>query len=390
MTRFVSGYIEGYYGRLFSFEERTGIVRKLREIKATHYLYAPKEDPWHRQEWRKPYPADWRKQFKDFVSQSRKAGVHVVPGLAPGLSYRYRSDEDFEALVRKLSSLVELGCEEAALLMDDISEELPKADKGHFRSLGEAHGLMLKKLWPRLSRLGIRRLWFCPTVYSDFFAPKGVAKNRYLKDLSRHLTPFIHVMWTGPAIVSKRLAPADLREVNRVLGRQTVLWDNFYANDYCPGKIFLGPFAQRPASLRQASAGILLNPTGLYQTDLFLLNLLGGFLRGKSSDGVWKKTLRDWQVPSSFLEIARFLASPFELSVPASGAVKKLRKALKPLIWEWKSPLQREWYPYLYALDADLRLLSPADEKPDAAWIRKKYSPILSKMLLASVSPNMR
>src|SRR4051812_41838724 len=112
---FLSGYIEGYYGRLLTFAERAGIVRKLREVGAGHYLYAPKEDLYHRKQWRAPYPAAWRKEFRAFVSASKKQGVQVVPGLAPGLSYRYREAEDFEALARKLRSLTALGCEEAAL-----------------------------------------------------------------------------------------------------------------------------------------------------------------------------------------------------------------------------------------------------------------------------------
>lgn len=388
VTSFLSGYIEGYYGRLLSFEERLGIVRKLREIKSTHYLYAPKEDPLHRREWRKPYPPGWQRKFKSFVTRSRRLGISVTPGLAPGLSFRYQSAEDFDALIRKFRVFIALGCDELALLMDDIPTELPQADKGVFQSLGEAHAALLQQLQKRLSDSGDKiRWWFCPTVYCDAFSKQGVRNDRYLQDLSREIPANVRVMWTGPAVVSRRLAPSDLNEVRRVLGRRAVLWDNLYANDYCPGKIFLGPFLGRASSLRRASAGLLLNPTGLYQTDLFLLDLLGGFLRGESSQSVWKTAIRQHEIPPGFLKISRFLASPFEFPVPSGTAIPKLRQALKPLLWDWKSPLQREWYPYLYALDADLRLLSEGDDKPDAAWIRKKYPPILSSILTKHSRP---
>jgi len=381
MSRFLSGYIEGYYGRLFTFEERIGIVRKLGEIGATHYLYAPKEDTLHRRDWRKPYPAGWRKEFKLFVLKARKSGVQVIPAMAPGLSYRYQSEKDFGSLLLKLKSFSDLGCKELALLMDDIPEQLPKEDAGAFNSLGEAHALLLVRLRKSLPGL---KLWFCPTVYCDSFATmtsKGVRDNVYLRDLARGIPKDVEVMWTGPAIISKRLAPTDLREVNSVLSRKTILWDNLYANDYCPGKVFLGPFLDRPASVRSASAGLLLNPTGLYHTDLFLLDLLGGFLRGQNPKTVWNKTVRDHKIPSGFLKIASLLASPFEFKIPSSKSVEGLRKALKPLIWDWKSPLQREWYPYLYALDSELRLLSVGKDRPDAKWIRKKYSPIIANYL---------
>jgi hypothetical protein len=379
-------------------------VRKLKEIHATHYLYAPKEDPFHRREWHKPYPTAWQQEFQGFVGASRRLKIGVVPGLAPGLSFRYQSKEDFEALVRKLQNFAALGCEEVALLMDDISAELPEADAEAFHSLGEAHGFLLQQLWKRLSAKGtrgikgkIRRLWFCPTVYCDAFSPEGaqgnLSRDPYLRDLAKALPDEVEVMWTGPAIISRRLAASDLRGINRVLGRSTVLWDNLYANDYCPGKIFLGPFRDRSSSLKSVSAGLLLNPTGLYQTDLFLLDVLGGFLKGESAQSSWKKALVRHQVPSGFLKIAPFLSSPFGFKVPSSKSVAVLRKALKPLIWDWKSPLQREWYPYLYALDADLRLLTLATlktkgkDKPDAAWVRKKYSPFVAGLLLEHRDP---
>lgn len=387
---FLSGYVEGYYGRLPTFEERAGIVRKLREIGAGHYLYAPKEDVYHRREWRKPYPAAWRREFAAFVKASRKQGVTVVPGIAPGLSYRYRDVKDFETLSRKLLSLTELGCDEAALLMDDISVELPEADRDAYESLGEAHGLMLQLLWPRLRARGIRRLWFCPTVYSDFFAPEGVANSVYLRDLAPFLEPGIELMWTGKAIVSPAYAPADMRALGRRMGTPLVLWDNLYANDYCPGKIFLGPFAGRPKALLQACAGMMLNPTGLHHTDLFHLDLLGGFLRGEPARAAWKRALKAWDIPLEFETVASLFEpalAAFDRTLPAAKApkpaeVRELRAALKPLIWDWKSPLKREWYPYLYAMDADLRLLETGKDAPDAAWVRKKYSvPVAARLL---------
>jgi protein O-GlcNAcase/histone acetyltransferase len=386
---FLSGYVEGYYGRLLTFEERLGIAGKLREIGAGHYLYAPKEDLHHRRVWREPYPAAWRAEFRGFVARSKKIGVTVVPGIAPGLSYRYRKHEDFRALARKLVSLTDLGCREAALLMDDIPVSLPEADRGAFSSLGEAHGLILQKLWPLLKKRGMRRLWFCPTVYSDFFAPKGLARDKYLEDLARFMQPGIELFWTGRAIVSPDYRARDLAPLRKITGVHPVIWDNLYANDYCPGKIFLGPFAGRAPWLRKATAGMLLNPTGLYQTDLFLLDVFGGFLRGQSPVRAWRKALADWKVPREFLKVAPLLSSPF-FRVPPKGfsaaRVKTLRAALKPLIWDWKSPLQREWYLYLYALDADLRLFEKGKAAPDATWIRKKYSPIVAEMLVGKVA----
>jgi hyaluronoglucosaminidase len=386
---YLSGYVEGYYGRLLTFDERLGIARKLSAIGAGHYLYAPKEDLFHRRAWRKPYPAAWRREFGGFVAKSKKLGVTVVPGIAPGQSFRYHKKEDFDTLVRKLFSLTDLGCREAALLMDDIPVELPAGDRNSFRSLGEAHGLILQKLWPSLKRRGLRRLWFCPTVYSDFFAPEGLVNSPYLQDLGQFLEPGIALMWTGRAIVSPDYRASDLAPLRKALNGgarvRPVIWDNLYANDYCPGKIFLGPFSGRDAAVRRNTDGMMLNPTGLYHTDLFLLDVLGGFLRGLSPVAGWRRAIKDAAVPREFLTVAPLLSSPFtriELKNMTPSRVKQYRAALKPLIWDWKSPLQREWYPYLYALDGDLRLLETGKAAPDEAWVRKKFSPIQAPLLL--------
>jgi hypothetical protein len=128
----------------------------------------------------------------------------------------------------------------------------------------------------------------------------------------------------------------------------------------------------------------LLNPTGLYHTDLFLLDLLGGFLRGLSPAAGWRKAVGDAAIPREFLKVAPLLASPFvraDARMLSPARVRGFRAALRPLIWEWKSPLQREWYPYLYALDGDLHLLESGKNAPDAAWVRKKYSLPLVSML---------
>jgi hypothetical protein len=223
--KFLSGYIEGFYGRLLTFEERLGIAERLHVIGSGYYLYAPKEDPYHRREWRAPYSAAWKRDFRQFVREARRKGVRVLPGMAPGLSYRYRNAQDFAALERKLLGFAALGCEEAVLLMDDIPVELPKADTGTFHSLGEAHALLLRRLQERLCRRGgLRRLWFCPTVYSDFFARDGVEGDAYLRDLAAGMPQGMPWMWTGPAIVSKSLAPREFAPAARLMGRRPVLW----------------------------------------------------------------------------------------------------------------------------------------------------------------------
>ena len=52
------GVIEGFYGTPWQQEERLDILAFCRAEGFNAYLYAPKDDPYHREKWREPYPED--------------------------------------------------------------------------------------------------------------------------------------------------------------------------------------------------------------------------------------------------------------------------------------------------------------------------------------------
>ena len=313
----------------------------------------------------------------------RRRGVDVLPGMAPGLSFDYRSTADYRALLVKLRAFQSLGCRTLALLMDDIPAVLPEKARGHFRSLGEAHGLLLGKLLADLRSADPQaRLWFCPTVYTDQFASGPIEKDPYLADLARTMPTEITLMWTGPRIIAPKLDRDGLAWLSARFGGNLVAWDNLYADDYCPNKIFLGPYLGRAREAWTLTRGILLNPTGLPATDRFLLDLLAAQARGEAAGKAWKSALERHAVPREFLAVAPFLASPFfrpgseDLS---PRRITAMRKALKFLVWEWKGVLHQEWYPYLFMLDADLKAWE--DGRKDREWVEKRYSPLLARML---------
>ena len=399
----VWGYVEGYYGRLLRWEERDSLIGRLASLGGNAYLYAPKEDSLHRRDWRLPYPAPWRRRFRASAIRARRLGVDLVPGMAPGLSFDYRSEADYRRLLRKLEAFRALGCRTLALLMDDIPAVLPASCRGAFRSLGEAHGRLLARLLRDLGGgpaagggSGIRgepkvrgesgiRLWFCPTVYTDQFASGPVERDPYLTDLAATMPPGVTVMWTGPRIISAAMGAREIGPLCRMFGGRVLLWDNLYANDYCPNKIFLGPYRGRARETWSLTEGVLLNPTGLPATDDFLLGLLADSRRGRPAVASWSSALRESGVPEEFRAVARFLDSPFfvpgasDLSPRRAAAC---RKALKRLIWDWKGALHQEWYPYLFMLDADLKASGRGADAPDAEWVRKRYSPLVARLLL--------
>ena len=77
--RLMRGYVEGYYGRLPAWQDRTRIIDRLSSLGMTAYLYAPKEDPFHRVDWRTPWPDDWLQGFKAFATMHTTSGSTSSP-----------------------------------------------------------------------------------------------------------------------------------------------------------------------------------------------------------------------------------------------------------------------------------------------------------------------
>jgi len=192
-------------------------------------------------------------------------------------------------------------------------------------------------------------------------------------------------MWTGPGIITEKFSAQNLQPISKLFKGNVIIWDNYYANDYCPQKLFVGPYLGRPQALWNLTRGVMLNPTGLPLTDLFLLYLLAAFQHGRDPKATWSEALQAFDVPESFKAIAKFLHSPFDQVNEKdlrTSSLEKYRKVLHPLIWDWVSPIHREWATYLFMLDADLKACLKGEKAPEASWVRKRYSPIMAKLLL--------
>ena len=94
-----TGYIEGYYGKLLTWSQRRKIINKLYDTKMSYYLYAPKSDFFHRQNWRENYSASWLKNFKSFTNYSKKK--NLVNGPRPLVIKRILAFSKYYELSKK-------------------------------------------------------------------------------------------------------------------------------------------------------------------------------------------------------------------------------------------------------------------------------------------------
>ncbi|MDC6452850.1 beta-N-acetylglucosaminidase domain-containing protein [Alphaproteobacteria bacterium] len=350
---YIVGYIEGYYGRLLSWKNRKLIIKSLHKNKMNTYFYAPKEDTCHRLCWRKKYSKNWRLKFQNFTQLSKKNNINVIAGVAPGIDFNFKElhnvsinseNSDFELLFKKAKQLLEDGANSIALMLDDIPNDFKKKF-GSDISEGTYHAILTNKLSDKLGQ----NIFFVPRVYADELISDDPT---YLQDLSKTLNPNIKVFYCGKNIVTKTYK--NYQKIKKILSNQIIIWDNFYANDYCPRRFFIGPTLGR-----ENLKNIMVNPTGLIKTDLLVLDIFGKSIVGKLSKKEWENILDIHNVPNAFLKIKKYFLNPdFGLNPSTQSLKIKIEdiEKLDFLLWKWNSELSREWYPYLFGLKQDLQI----------------------------------
>lgn len=249
------GVVEGFYGPPWSWEEREDMVRFMSDLRMNLYVYAPKDDPLHRQRWREDYDEETMGHFEEIASLASSRLVDFCYALSPGLSIDYGSEADVDAVERKLRSLYGVGVRAFALFLDDIPDELQsEADRKAFSSLGEAQRHFLMSLRKRLRDLDPAiRLFFCPTMYH------GVEATEYHEEIAK-LPGDVAVFWTGPQICSKRIGSDDAKTMSKAFGRKVLIWDNYPVNDYDRKRLHMNALRNREPGLPGHVSGILTNP----------------------------------------------------------------------------------------------------------------------------------
>lgn len=257
----ISGVIEGFYGPPWTHAQRLTWIDRLADWGMTHYVWAAKLEPRHRQHWRDPFTADELAQFSELADRSTQ--VHLAVALTPG------PDATEDEIVAKLAPAVEAGSRVVVLSCDD----LPALEAGvSHRVL--AHGLR--------DRLGAA-VWIVPTHYS------GVDGSPYLRQLCDGLDPSIEVMWTGRRVVNDRIDADEARRWAELIGRPPLVWDNTPVNDGLMREaLHLGPYAGRDPELRAVCSGVLWNPMEFAAASEATVRSGAAWLRGDDPVDAWR------------------------------------------------------------------------------------------------------
>ncbi len=248
------GVIEGFYGTPYTHADRLWLIDRLGAWGMNRYVYAPKDDPLHRAEWRTAYPAEAQREFSELIERGASAGVSVGFAVSPGLNMEYGAAADVRALQAKFRDFHRLGARFFCLALDDVPTTLlHHGDQMRFGSLAAAHVSVAHAVAEAIGDEST--LWLVPTDYV------GVESTPYLEILGRDLAASIEVGWTGRTVVSPTITAHEAASRAATLRRRVLIWDNVpVADGPMRPMLHLGPFAGRGPDLPAHASGVLLNP----------------------------------------------------------------------------------------------------------------------------------
>ncbi len=123
------GIVEGFFGPLWSMAHRRRLFAFGAERGMNTYLYAPKDDPYHRKLWRQPYPAaQWRELLR-LIRAAQTQRIDFVYGFHPGEGLYFGDDRAVGILLRKARRFYDAGVRTFAVLFDDIPSRLERSTR---------------------------------------------------------------------------------------------------------------------------------------------------------------------------------------------------------------------------------------------------------------------
>lgn len=272
------GIVEGFFGPPWSTAHRAAIFEFGAKRGMNTYLYAPKDDPYHRERWREPYPDEEWKELLKLIRAAQKFQIDFVYGFHPGNGLCFFVEEPLGVLLAKAERFYDAGVRKFAILFDDIPPRLEHAEdqRIHGGSLAKAQGLWLRRVLERQPAAWENiEWWICPSCYTEdpsLARRFGAFEPHFLETLAENLPETVPCLWTGPSVISKKITLAHVRNVVKRLKRRLILWDNYPVNDLSMSmEMHLSPLAGRDPRLPEGVYGYLNNP--LLQQELSFIPL---------------------------------------------------------------------------------------------------------------------
>lgn len=249
-----AGVVEGFYGTPWSQQDRLSMLEFMGAHHLNMYVYAPKDDPYHREKWREAYPPKEMQRLQQLIRTAHDNNVEFVFAISPGLDMKFTGSEgqaDLRALIQKFDTLYAAGVRQFAVLFDDIQN---KDALRQVKVLNEVNRAFIHK------HADVKPLFTVPTEYfSEDMIEKGKVKP-YTAAMAKNLDTDIQVLYTGSGVVAEAVTLEDIQKIEQVYQRKMSIWCNYPVTDYMRTKLALGPMVGMAPGVASHTAAFLMNP----------------------------------------------------------------------------------------------------------------------------------
>ena len=227
------GYVEGFYGYPWSHEDRAQLFVDTTVYKMTTYIYAPKDDPYHRGSWRTLYPEEEANNIKELAQIAAANNMEFVWTIHPGADYDSATDadgdglaDDYEILLSKFDQVYSLGVRQFGIFYDDLDYDV--AD-------GVEHATVINDSYAYLKdKYGDVKPFV--TVVTRYTNSWGADWDTYFKPFMQNVHEDTLVLWTGNHTMSAiTKAYMEVPKTKTGVDRDFGVWWNYPVNDYTSG-----------------------------------------------------------------------------------------------------------------------------------------------------------
>ncbi len=330
----IRGFIEGYYGIPWSNEDRMSLMEFGGEFKMTSYVFAPKNDPYHREKWRVEYPEEELEAIKEMVEVGNNAKCRFVWTAHPFLGGFNSNDVDGEiqALLNKFEQLYTAGVRQFGVLADDA---------------GSINYNTLIKIMTAVSRWAIEK----GDVYDSVFCPAGYNHSwqgsyAELNALDAGFPDDVKIFWTGEAVCKpvEQKTLDHFRRYNATNGerRSPLFWLNWPVNDINGKRLLMGKGSQLKTDINPDDlAGVITNPMQEAEASKVAIFAVADYswnVKDFNEDQSWADSFPyiDADAAEELHTLAKHMSNP---QPNGHGLILAESEELQPLITEFKANL---------------------------------------------------
>lgn len=327
----IRGFIEGYYGIPWSNEDRMSLMKFGGDFKMTSYIFAPKDDPYHKEKWREEYPAKELAEITEMVKVGNESKCRFVWTAHPfmGGFNANNADGEIQALLRKFDQLYKAGVRQFGVLGDDVGQlnraivvKMMKAVSDWAKEKGDVYDTV-----------------FCPAGYNHSWQ---TSQSNYaeLNQYDKEFPEDINIFWTGEA-VCKPVEQATLNHFRRhnLNGqserRSPLFWLNWPVNDINGERLMMGKGSLLHTDINLADlAGVVTNPMQEAEASKVAIFAVADYawnVKGFKPDKSWKDSFKyvDAQASEALHTLSKHMSNP---QPNGHGLILAESEELQPLI----------------------------------------------------------